>query len=156
MPTQPRSCRADSSWMGRYTPLEDVALADAAFDLEGRDLDDLFETAAVALAELMVDPATVPLTVHRDIALEAPAVDLLLYDWLGELIFRKDRDLEVFTTTRVRVSGGGPYRLAARAAGGIIDPTTTTLRADPKAVTLHEFRVERSDGEWRARVVIDI
>jgi SHS2 domain-containing protein len=142
--------------VGRYTVVEDVALADAAFDLEGRDLDDLFETAALALAELMVDPASLPVRVHRDIALEAPAVDLLLYDWLSELIYRKDRDLEVFPATRVRVTGAGPYRLAARASGGVIDPATTARRADAKAVTFHQFRVEPADEGWRARVVIDI
>lgn len=73
-----------------------MALADCAVDLEGRDLDDLFETAAAALAQLMVDPATVAVTIDRAVALEAPGLDLLLYDWMSELIFLKDRDRQVF------------------------------------------------------------
>ena len=44
--------------MGRYEFLEEVALADCAVDVEGNDLDDLFATAAAALADVMVDPAT--------------------------------------------------------------------------------------------------
>jgi SHS2 domain-containing protein len=142
--------------MGRYVVLEDVAVADCALDIEGADLADLFETAARALAELMVDPATLPTTVERTVVLSAPRLDLLLYDFLSELIYRKDRDREVFTTARVRVSGGGPVDLTAEVRGGVIDRERTALRADPKAVTFHRFAVTQADGGWRAQLVIDI
>ncbi len=142
--------------MGRYRVVEDVALADCALEIEGRDLGDVFETAAGALAHLMVDESTVAVTVDRSIALEASALDLLLYDWLSELIFLKDRDQQVFTRARVRVDGSGPFRLDARVSGGVIDPERTSLGADPKAVTFHQFALETVDGGWRARVVIDI
>jgi SHS2 domain-containing protein len=142
--------------MGRYEVLEDVALADCALEIDGQDLNDLFETAAGALAELMVDPATVETSVERRIELSADAVDLLLYDWLSELIYRKDRDREVFPRSQVRVSGGGPFRLEADVRGGVIDRARTALRADPKAVTFHRFAVTAVDGGWRAELVIDI
>jgi SHS2 domain-containing protein len=51
---------------------------------------------------------------------------------------------------------GAPCRLAATLRGGVIDPAITSRRADPKAVTFHRFGVERSDGGWRAQVVIDV
>ena len=142
--------------MGRYTFLDDVALADCAMDIEGRSLDDVFETAAAALARLMVDPATLAITVERTVSLEAPEVDMLLYDWLSEMIFLKDRDSQVFPHARVRVGGDGPYRLAAEIQGGTIEPGRTALGADPKAVTFHQFALQPVDGGWRARVVIDI
>lgn len=142
--------------VGRYRVLEGIALADCALEVEGQDPNDLFETAARALAELMVDPVTVPTTVERAVTLAASQLDLLLYDWLSELIYRKDRDREVFTNTRVRVSGAGPVRLTAELYGGVIDRERTTLRADPKAVTFHRFGVTATDGGWRASVVIDI
>jgi len=142
--------------VGAYRFVEDVALADCAIDLEGADLPDLFETAARALAEVMVDPATVPSTARRSIALAADQLDLLLYDWLSELIFRKDRDREVYPCTRVTIDGSGPFRLAAEVEGGVLDPAHAALRADPKAVTFHGFALERVAGGWRARVVIDV
>jgi SHS2 domain-containing protein len=153
---------APDSGVGRYEILEDVALADCALEIEGRDLDDLFETAAGAVAELMVDPATVELSVERRIVLTADTVDLLLYDWLSELLFRKDRDREVFPRAEVRVGGDGPFTLEADVRGGVIDRARMALRADPKAVTFHQFTVtpvDRGDGReggWRARLVIDI
>lgn len=142
--------------MGRYEFLEDVALADCAVEIEGQGLDDLFETAAAALARLMVDPSTLTITVARAITLAASDLDMLLYDWLSEMIFLKDRDSQVFPHTRVRVTGTGPYRLVADLHGGTIEPGRTALGADPKAITLHQFALERVAAGWRARVVIDI
>jgi SHS2 domain-containing protein len=71
--------------VGRYRFLGDVALADCAVEIEETDASDLFETAARALAEVMVDPATVANDVRRTITLAAPRLDLLLYDSLSEL-----------------------------------------------------------------------
>jgi protein archease len=142
--------------VGRFEFLDEGVVADCALEVQGRDTDDLFETAAAALAELMVDPQTVATTVERSITLTASALDLLLYDWLSELIYRKDRDSEVFTRTEVHVTGSSPFRLEATVHGGVIDRERTSLRADPKAVTFHQFAVTAVDGGWRARIVIDI
>ncbi|PYN16194.1 MAG: hypothetical protein DME06_01770 [Candidatus Rokuibacteriota bacterium] len=94
--------------------------------------------------------------VERTLTVTAPELDLLLYDWLSELIYRKDRDREVFTRVQARVTGEGPFQVRAEARGGPIDPARTLLGADPKAVTLHQFAVVRVNGGWRARVVIDV
>jgi SHS2 domain-containing protein len=143
--------------VGEFQFVDDVALADCAVDLAGRDLDDLFETAAAALAALMIaDASTLGSRADRTIALEAAALDLLLFDWLSELIFLKDRDGEVFPSCRARVTGDGPYRIDARATGGAIEPGRTALGADAKAVTLHQLAVTRTADGWSARVVIDI
>jgi SHS2 domain-containing protein len=142
--------------VGIYRFLEDVALADCALEIESADLSDLFATAARALADLMVDPATVARTVEETIEVAAPTRDLLLFEWLGELIFRKDRDAEVFPDAEVRVEGAGPFRLVARVRGGRIDPARTERRADPKAVTFHRLAVEPTPDGWLARVVIDV
>jgi SHS2 domain-containing protein len=98
----------------------------------------------------------VPATLERTLALTARSVDLLLYDWLAELIFLKDAEQAVFTHARVDVVPGPPSRLTAMLRGGRIDPERIALRADPKAVTFHRFALEPTPGGWRASVVIDI
>jgi protein archease len=118
--------------MGHYRFVEDVAIADCAIDLEGRDLGDLFDAAAEALARVMVDPATVRPTVEREVALAAPTVDLLLYDWLSELIFLKDRDRQVFTRSEARVTDGTPCELTACVVGGAIEPGATRSAPIPR------------------------
>jgi SHS2 domain-containing protein len=142
--------------MGTYEVLDTIAVADCALSIEGDSLADLFETAARALAELMVDPATVEPSVERTVTLEAPSVDLLLYDWLAELIFLKDSERLVMTRAEVEVDGATQGRLRARCVGGLIDRGRTTLRNDPKAVTFHQFTVEPRGAGWQARVIIDI
>jgi SHS2 domain-containing protein len=142
--------------MGSYAVIEVAAIADCALAIEGASLADLFETAARALAELMVDPATIAPRVQPAVTLEAPSLDLLLYDWLAELIFLKDAELLVVTQTEVDVAVGTPCRLHAQCVGGVIDRGRTVLRADPKAVTFHQFTLEPRATGWHARVVIDI
>ena len=92
----------------------------------------------------------------EQVARVAPALDLLLFDWLSELIYRKDRDRELFASADVEITGDGPYRLRAVLHGAAIDPARMALRADPKAVTFHQFALTPADGAWRARIVIDI
>ena len=142
--------------MGRHEFVEGIAVADCAVEIVGDDLDDLFATAAMALAEIMVDPGTIRQVTERRVELSAPSLDLLLFDWLSELIYLKDAEQLVFGSMSVRVSPGPPCRLTAQLVGGRIDRATTALRADPKAVTFHRFELEPRDHGWRARVVIDI
>jgi SHS2 domain-containing protein len=142
--------------MGSVRQLDDVAIADCAWEIDAADLPDLFGTAATALAELTVDPATLVGVEEARIELTADALDLLLFDFLGELICRRDTDGVVLHRGAIMVTGGGPYHLDARLAGGRLDPAVTVRRNDPKAVTFHQLAVERTAGGWRARVVLDI
>ena len=141
--------------MGSWNVLDAIAIADCALEIHGRDLDDLFATAARALADVMVDPDTVSREVERTLLLQARALDLLLHDWLSELIFLKDTERLVLPEAFVSVRAAPP-EVTARLRGGQIDPARTALRADPKAVTFHQFTVEPRAGGWYARVVIDI
>ncbi len=142
--------------MGSFHFLDDIALADCAVDLTAGSLGDAFETAARALAEVTVDPSTVPPSIARHVALEASSLEELLFDWLSELIYLKDRDGEVYVRSDVQVSGGGPHRLAARLYGGRIVPERTIRRADIKGVALHQFVLEPCPGGWHARFVFDL
>ncbi|HWP64847.1 MAG TPA: archease [Candidatus Limnocylindria bacterium] len=142
--------------MGSVRQLEEIAIADCAWEIDAADLPDLFETAVRALAELTVDPATLAGTVEARIELRADSLDLLLFDFLSELIYRRDTDGVVFHGGRVAIDGDGPYRLDARLTGGRIDMASTMRSNDPKAVTLHQLAVEPHEGGWRARVVLDI
>ena len=141
--------------MGQWALLDDVAVADCALEIEGQSLDDLFATAGRAVAEIMVDPATVPSTEERTLALTASSLELLLFDWLSELLFLKDSEQLVFPRVTATVHPGPPCRLLVTMAGGRLG-AETERRADPKAVTLYRFRLEPTNGGWRASLVLDI
>jgi SHS2 domain-containing protein len=141
-----------------YRLLEGLTRADAAFRAEEADLTALFRTAWRATLELMLpDPTTLQGLVHRHIGLANPAVDLLLFDFLGELIDYKDAEGLLLGLERLSVEDGpGGYRLEAEAAGQAADPARHELGVDVKAVTLHHLAVERTPLGWQATVVLDV
>jgi SHS2 domain-containing protein len=138
--------------------LEGLTLADAAFLAEEAELEELFRTAWRATLELMLpNPSTLRPRVRRRIGLANPAVDLLLFDFLGELIYYKDAEGLLLGLERLSVGGEpGGYRLQAEAAGEAVDPARHELGVDVKAVTLHRLAVERTPQGWQATVVLDV
>jgi SHS2 domain-containing protein len=80
-----------------------------------------------------------------------------MVEWLGELVYRFEVDGLLFRNAEVRIEeSGGRFRLAARARGEPYDTGRHPLEVQVKGVTYHELRVERRDGEWVGRVVLDI
>lgn len=153
--------------MGRYAFRDDIVLSDCAVEVWGDSLADLLETAARSLAELMADPSSVAERRSTRVALEAESADLLLVEWLGEILFLKDRDRTIYPRAEVRVTGGAgrdrgagdpasPLRLEATLHGDVVDPETTRRGIDVKAVTLHRLLVERGEDGWHGHFVVDL
>jgi len=135
--------------------LPDVALADIAFEAESATAEGLFESCALAITDIMVDPKTLVGSVERRFALEAPDLDRLLYDFLTELIVVKDVDSLLFLTFEVELKLDVPS-LKVVARGEAIDRRRHSLRNDVKAVTMHLFGIKHDGGRWRTTVVLDI
>ncbi|MEW6219170.1 MAG: archease [Thermodesulfobacteriota bacterium] len=141
-----------------YTYLENIAVADAAFEAQGATREELFAAAAEAtLREMIANPEGLQPRELRRILLGPDSLDLLLYHFLQELIFFKDSEqlLLVVREIRIRETAQG-YLLEAEAAGETLDPQRHELAADVKAVTMHRFGVRQIAGGWQATVVLDI
>jgi len=138
--------------------LEDIGTADIAFEATGRDLPELFTSAADATMNVMIDnlDAIEPHDTRR-IELKDDAIDMLLFDFLQELIYFKDAERLLLRVREIRIEEKeGAYSLKATTAGEPLDPARHQQRADVKAVTLHNFRVEKTKGGWKASVILDI
>jgi SHS2 domain-containing protein len=138
-----------------YRFLPDVALADIAFEAESDSVNGLFESCALAVTDIMVDPKTLHSKVKREFNLESTDLDRLLYDFLTELIVAKDVDSLLFGKFKVEVSAEGTS-LRATADGEVIDRERHRLRNDVKAVTMHLFGIRREGRKVRTTVVLDI
>src|SRR5262245_35558927 len=99
--------------MGRFVFREDVAIADCAVEVWGDTLGDLLETSSRALAELMADADSIAEHENRAVTLTADSEELLLFDWLSEILFLKDRDRLILPRAEVRVGETRPLRLRA-------------------------------------------
>jgi len=141
-----------------YRFMEDIAIADVAFEAWGRSREEMFTAAADALLNVMVaKPDTILESEEVKIRLENSALDMLLFNFLGELIFFKDSRLLLLRIKSAIIEFiDGNYTLTAVARGERIDPSRHPLTVDVKAVTLHRFSVQETEDGWRTEVVLDI
>jgi SHS2 domain-containing protein len=141
-----------------YHYLEDIGTADIAFEATGRDLPELFTSAADATMNVMIENLdTIDPRETRRIELKNDEIDMLLFDFLQELIYLKDAERLLLRVREMRIEEEKEaYSLRATTAGEPLDDGRHQQRADVKAVTLHNFRVEKTGGGWKARVLLDI
>jgi SHS2 domain-containing protein len=141
-----------------YHYLEDVGTADIALEATGRDLPELFIAAADATMNVMIDNLdAIESRETRQIELSNDDLEMLLFDFLQELIYFKDAERLLLRARETQIDQKGEvYFLKAKVAGERLDDTRHQQRADVKAVTLHGFSVEKHDDGWKAKVLLDI
>ena len=141
-----------------YKFLEEIGTADIAFEATGRDLPELFSDAADATMNVMIDNLeAIEPRETRQIELSNDEIDMLLFDFLQELIYFKDAERLLLRVPDVQIDEKDEkYFLKAKAAGEPLDAARHHQRADVKAVTLHHFSVEKKNGGWTATVLLDI
>jgi protein archease len=141
-----------------YHYLEEIGTADIAFEATGRDLPELFRSAADATMNVMIDNlVSIQPRQTRRIELSSDQLDMLLFDFLQELIYFKDAERLLLRVRDADIDKRGEsYFLTADAAGEPLDTVRHHQRADVKAVTLHNFSVTKQNGRWKARVLLDI
>lgn len=130
---------------------------DIAVSLSGRTLDELFGSAAAAFSDAITPIANIEPKRPEEIDVAAPELDLLLVDFLSELLYRFDTRewLTREALTEVRERDGG-WSLQGTLLGERQDPRRHPVRVLIKGVTYHGLQVEHRDGLWRANVVFDI
>jgi SHS2 domain-containing protein len=141
-----------------FTFLEEIAIADIAFEAWGRDLQETFLAAADATMNVMVEEldSVRPLEA-RDIRLQNEALDMLLFDLLQEVIYYKDAETLMLRIRELDIrEENGRYVLEAKASGEKLDPDRHRTRVDVKAVTLYRFELKKMEEGWKALVILDI
>jgi len=132
--------------------------SEVAFEAWGGTLSELFESAAEATLRTMIEepdsvrscrPYTFEMT-HSDL-------DLLLFAFLQELVYVKDARLLLLRPkeTEVYETAQG-WRARICLTGESLDPERHAQAVDVKAVTLHQFRVEKKTDGWWCHVILDV
>ena len=144
---------ASANWvMSCFRILEHTA--DIGFEAFGSTLPEVFENAAVALAHLIAEPATVePREEIRIQVTGANAPDLLV-NWLSEVLFQHDAERWLFHD--FRVASLDDHAVTGIAWGEKIDPARHQTNLMVKAITYHQLSLQQTAGGWRARVYVDI
>jgi SHS2 domain-containing protein len=128
--------------------------ADLGLRARAADLNTLFAEAARALFSAIVEnlDAVEP---RRQVELRIEGTDreLLLFDWLKELLYRFDTEHLLFSRFEVHVRNDG---LTGSAWGEHLDPARHALSHEVKAITYHGLRLEKQPDDWLAEVIVDI
>jgi SHS2 domain-containing protein len=115
---------------------------------------DAFAQAALALAAVIADPATVRPAVTVPIACAAPNDELLLIDWLNAIVFEMATRRMLFRDFAVELRPGG---LTGRARGEPVDRARHEPAVEIKGATLAELHVgPGADGQWSAQCIVDV
>lgn len=125
--------------------------ADVALEVWGRDLTELFVHAAQGLSSLTanVEPGA-PISTYRQVSLTAPDLEMLLVDWLNELLLLQDEHGEAYVTFELTLPS--PGELSARL--GATQAFTPGRRI--KAATFHGLTVQEDAQAYRTVVVFDV
>jgi SHS2 domain-containing protein len=149
MPTKPAAPPADDAALFR----EFEHTGDLGIELEAPTRGELFRRAAIALAALLVETASVAEIEQREVAVEADADLDLMHDLLTELLALFTVEGFIWRSACVKEAGRS-LRVTLR--GEPFDPARHAFRGEIKAVTYHQLMVENSPGGWRSRVIFDV
>lgn len=136
----------------------DIAHADIAFTAWAETLEELFREAAFATMQVMVENlAEVRPAQRLELELEQENEEMLLFDFLNELIFYKDARRLILLPAQITISRQGEgYQVRATLQGEEIEMGRHRMNTDVKAVTMLRYSLERVEAGWRASVVLDV
>lgn len=142
----------------KYQFLEDIAIADIAFEAYGKTLKELFQNCALALTTVMVDLNDIKPSKNYKLRMKSQGIEELLFDFLSELVLLKDKDQILFSRFELKIEElkTKEYLLKANLRGEKINPQKHKLRSDVKAVTWHMFKLGKDDTGWKVQIILDI
>ena len=128
--------------------------ADLGLRVRAADLETLFSEAGKGLVSLIVANLDAVQPVHeKSFVLPPDEFDVLLFDWLSELLYTFETEHFVSADCRVELSKQGLY---ATCRGEPFDRTRHIVDHEVKAITYHDLLVEKSGSGWLAEVIVDI
>jgi len=127
--------------------------ADVGIVARGRDLAELFVSAARGMFFFIIPGGGVEPRERQPVTVEAEDLEGLLIAWLNELLVILNG--EAFLPADFLVEEITETRLRAVLAGEAVDPRRHQFRLDVKAATYHMLEINRNDI-WSARVIFDV
>jgi len=128
--------------------------ADIGIVAYGADIKQVFANAALGLFNLMADLGNLKEDTKREIELSAEDVEVLLVEWLNELIYISDVEHIIFK--RFEINELSNTQLRATCFGEKIKPGQHRLKREIKAATYHMLRLNKENGSYKVQIIFDI
>jgi SHS2 domain-containing protein len=111
------------------------------------------EAASGLMSMIVANLESVRPVTTKTIEVVEDEADLMLFDWLNELLYLVHAERLLLSEFDVTVADG---KLNAKCSGEPIDPERHQLDHDVKAITYHELKVRITNDGWLAEVIVDI
>lgn len=127
--------------------------ADIGVRVHCQTMPELFEHAAFALFDIMVEISGMQPILEREFTCRRDSIEELLVEWLGSLLYVFDTERIVFSRFCVERLDG--QFLLARASGEYYDADRHELKTLIKAVIYHGLCVQQTHAGFAATVIFD-
>jgi SHS2 domain-containing protein len=133
----------------------DITTADTAFVAYGKDLNELFANAALAMFEVMVDTKQIKPKINKKVKVDGNDLQSLMFNWLNGLLVFVDSENLAFSRFDIKVDEKN-LKLEAVCKGEKIDKKKHEIRTNVKACTYHLMEIKKMENIWQAQVILDI
>ena len=128
--------------------------ADIGIIAYGANIKEVFTNAAVGLSSLMAELDDIKEDVQNNLELSAEDEEILLVEWLNELIYILDVEHIIFKRFEIDEISGN--QIKARCFGEKIKPGQHKLKREIKAATYHMLRISKGSSGYEVQVIFDI
>jgi len=120
----------------------------------GESLAQAFEQVALAMSAVITDLDCIESKECIEVECDAPDNEVLLADWLNEIIYQMATRKLLFVDFTVRIAG---QHLEARICGEQASQEKHQPAVEVKGATFTELKVtQSSSGEWMAQCIVDV
>ena len=135
-----------------YTLIDHTA--DSGVHVTGKDPRDLFQTAAMALFDMITEQDRLKGDKAEELTISGEDWPDLLVNWLRELLSLWN--VNQMLVKEATIHSISEKILSARILLDTYDPRCHEIKCEIKAVTYHQIQVGEGDGGWEAKIIFDV
>ncbi|PIS27887.1 MAG: hypothetical protein COT43_08190 [Candidatus Marinimicrobia bacterium CG08_land_8_20_14_0_20_45_22] len=128
--------------------------SDLGVIVRGKNLMELFQNSALAVLDIMSGSVPYGNSIVLSVNLQAENFELLLRDWLAELIFLSNDKKILFNSFNFQHLD--QHSIKADLIGVACSSDFFSVKKEIKAVTYHQLKIQHSKSGYTARFVLDI
>ena len=140
--------------MEQYKILDHTA--DAKFQAFGKDLNEVFTNAALAMFSILKDPKEIKAVKKFEFEIDSEDLQSLLYDFLEKFVVMMDIDDFMLSELEVEIEKLSEDFFKLNCKGKGDSSKKYEIGGDIKAVTYHDMFVKKEKGLWTIQAVVDI
>jgi SHS2 domain-containing protein len=128
--------------------------ADIGIVAYGSDIKEVFSNAALGLFNLMADLTDLDENIKREVGMSAEDIEVLLVEWLNELIYISEVDHIIFK--RFEISELSNNSIKATCFGQKLKSGQHRLKREIKAATYHMLKIDKENNRYKVQIIFDI